>query len=57
MGERCKLPQWGPGQSPNDLALCDLAIFVDFDTQEVILGAIQSESSSTRILVQRNCSI
>jgi len=32
MGERCKLPQWGPGQSPGDLA-----IFVDSGTQEVIL--------------------
>ena len=39
-GERCKLPQWGPGRSSGDLA-----IFVDFSTQEVILGAIQSESS------------
>jgi len=34
MGERCKLPQWGPGGSPGDLA-----IFVEFiGTQEVILG-------------------
>ena len=33
MGECCKLPQWGPGQSPGDLA-----IFVDFGTQKVILG-------------------
>jgi len=33
MGECCKLLQWGPGQSPGDLA-----IFVDFGTQEVILG-------------------
>ena len=32
MGERCKLPQWGPGRSPGDLA-----IFVDSGTQEVIL--------------------
>jgi len=32
MGEHCKLPQWGPGRSPGDLA-----IFVDFGTQEVIL--------------------
>jgi len=21
MGERCKLPQWGPGRSPGDLAI------------------------------------
>ena len=32
MGERCKLPQWGPGLNAGDLA-----IFVDFGTQEVIL--------------------
>jgi len=32
MGERCKLTQWGP-ELPGDLA-----IFVDFGTQEVILG-------------------
>jgi len=32
-GERCKLPQWGPGRSPGDLA-----IFVDFGTQKVTLG-------------------
>jgi len=34
MGERCKLPQCGPGQAKPG----DLAIFVDFGTQEVILG-------------------
>jgi len=33
MRERCRLPQWGPGRSPGDLA-----IFVDFGTHEVILG-------------------
>jgi len=40
MGERYKLPHWGPGLSPGDLA-----IFVDFGTQEVILGdqVIQSQ--------------
>jgi len=32
MGERCKLPQWGQGRSPGDIA-----IFVDSGTQEVIL--------------------
>jgi len=33
MGERYKLRQCGPGRSPGDLA-----IFVDFGTQEVIPG-------------------
>jgi len=33
MGERCKLPQWGPGLRPGDIA-----IFVNIGTQEVILG-------------------
>ena len=42
-GEHCKLPQWDVGQNPGDLA-----IFVDSGIQEVILAAIQSESSSTK---------